>query len=609
MIAKNHHNQRSSIRVLASLLLLGWLIACAPPVEPPPTVAPQPTAAPSAEAHIAPTAESQSTAAPQPSVEPQPTAAPDEHMQAWQTVYQRETPSTGDVVDLRAVGDVMLGRYVGQAVERRGFDYPFEAFGSTLQGDLVVGNLESPLTTRDIARPGPYRLPADPIFAAALHKAGFTALSLANNHALDAGPEGLAEASAALQGVGIVPLGVGPDASSAATAQIIERNGIRIALLAFNAAPDPEDDPDEASGWGRAWLNDQALAAVADARANADVVVVLPHWGREYAPQPDAKQREWASKLVAAGADVVIGAHPHVLQPIEWIETEQRSGLVAYSLGNTIFDQPQREETSTGAVLRVLLDVQGVAVAMVAPLEIVSGQARPLTLGSAQGQTALRALGAAPPDDAWPQGWQWNDGFGTFYNVPSDTPLPLPPRHVAVDLRGNGVPVWATLDERGWLELRDGEANDAPLLWESEALNWQIRRIEPGDPNWDGRYELLMLLWKPDDMGKLRSHPFLLGWRGGHYRIIWGGSATSVAIQDLALGDLDGDGREELVVLEGGDEPGAPAETVAVWDWHGWGFELEWRSEPLQPAGRNTRLLLRDLDGDGRSEIIVALAD
>ncbi len=134
-----------------------------------------------------------------------------------------------------------------------------------------------------------------------------------------------------------------------------------------------------------------------------------------------------------------------------------------------------------------------------------------------------------------------------------DTQIAVRPRRLSVDLRGNGQPLWATLDEDGRVEVRDGEAADAPLVWQNEADSWRVMRIDAGDPNWDGRVELVLLLWKPDAQGVMRSHPFLMGWRGGHYRIIWGGSATQMPIQDLALGDLDGDGRQELAVLEGGN--------------------------------------------------------
>ncbi|NTU82697.1 MAG: hypothetical protein HGA45_25565, partial [Chloroflexales bacterium] len=172
---------------------------------------------------------------------------------------------------------------------------------------------------------------------------------------------------------------------------------------------------------------------------------------------------------------------------------------------------------------------------------------------------------------------------------------------VAADLRGDGAPLWAELDAAGVVTVRDGAAPDAPMVWSNERPGWRFTRIVAGDPNDDGRVELLMLLWQPDEAGHLRaSQPYLLGWRGGRYRIIWGGSATGAPIQDVALADLDADGRGELVVLEGGEGPGDPGDHVSVWRWHGWGFELAWRS----PLGRWGAVGLLDVDGDGAAEIV-----
>ncbi|MFL5806632.1 MAG: CapA family protein [Roseiflexaceae bacterium] len=546
--------------------------------------------------------------------------------QQWRVLYRRAGWAGGPAVDLRAVGDVMLGRYVAAVAEQRGRDYPFAAARALLAGDLAIGNLESPLTARTELRPGPYRLPADPAFAAPLQAAGFVAMSLANNHGLDAGPSGLQDASAALAMAGMLPLGARADAAAAHAPVVVVRNGLRVALLGFNDVADPQDAPDEGQGWGRAWLDDAALAAVRQARQSADLVVVLPHWGREYDPRPSDRQREWAGRLVAAGADLVVGAHPHVLQPIEMLTVGRRTGLVAYSLGNFIFDQPDRAATSTSAALRVLLDRQGVALAAAAPVEIVAGQARPLALGSAAAQLVLQALRAdaagvtasvsltPQPGATVPAGvptpaiqaWSWDGATASAVEMPPAVQLAARPRRLPVDLRGDGRPLWATLDDHGLVEVRDGPAADAPLVWHNEAADWRVTRIDAGDPDGDGRIELVLLLWKPDAAGVLRSHPFLMGWRGGHYRIIWGGSATATPIQDLALGDLNGDGRQDLAILEGGHAPGAPAQTVSVWDWHGWGFELEWRSAPLNMGGVPLGLALQDVTGDGVLEMVVA---
>ena len=99
--------------------------------------------------------------------------------------------------------------------------------------------------------------------------------------------------------------------------------------------------------------------------------------------------------------------------------------------------------------------------------------------------------------------------------------------------------------------------------------------------------------------GVLRSQPFLVGWRGGRYRVFWGGSPVGAPIHHAAIGIVN-DQRNVLVVLDQTPEPGAPAQYVTVWTWQGWNFERLWRSAP----GSYHDLLLRDLDGDGVQEII-----
>jgi poly-gamma-glutamate synthesis protein (capsule biosynthesis protein) len=517
----------------------------------------------------------------------------------WRVLYRRaDENNSAATVDLRAVGDIMLGRGVAERAQQHGDDTIFARVQPLLAGDLAIGNLESPLTDRQgPLRPGPYRMPAPAAFAQSLAAAGFDALSLANNHALDVGPAGLQDAVEALDGAGIAPLGVGPDGAAAYAPVKLQHGGIRIALLGFNAVADPEDRPDESAGWGRAWLDEAALDAVRAARTDAGVVVVIVHWGQEYADQPNADQRAWAHKLVDAGADLIIGSHPHVLQPFEVVTTEARTSVVAYSLGNFIFDQGFSHATSTSVVLRVLLDNDGVALAAAAPIEIIDGQPRPLALASESAQDVLQRLDVAQRQQAW----RWDGRNATPLDVPPDLRFAPQPQRLPVDLRGDGQPLWASLDDEGLVVVRDGAAADAPVVWRNEDAAWSITRIAAGDPNLDGRIELLLILWRPDHMGELRSHPFLLGWRGGRYRIIWGGSPPPQPIQDAALGDLDGDGQEELVVLEGGHAPGDPAENVAILRWFGWGFQREWHA----PVNGGQRLMLQDLDADGRPDLVV----
>jgi hypothetical protein len=142
----------------------------------------------------------------------------------------------------------------------------------------------------------------------------------------------------------------------------------------------------------------------------------------------------------------------------------------------------------------------------------------------------------------------------------------------AIDLTGDGRPEIIRRQRRKVEIYQDGQ-----VVWHSPP-EWQIKDLTLGDPNDDGRYELLLALEKPGPAGIMTSHPFIVGYRGGSYRLLWGGSPVSAALLEVELGDLDGYGVEELVAIER-SEDGA-ASYVTVWRWNGWGFSLVWRSPP-----------------------------
>ncbi|MGC9522657.1 MAG: hypothetical protein ACP5HG_12335 [Anaerolineae bacterium] len=145
-----------------------------------------------------------------------------------------------------------------------------------------------------------------------------------------------------------------------------------------------------------------------------------------------------------------------------------------------------------------------------------------------------------------------------------------------IDLTGDGTSETIRLSE-GKITISEKGRE----VWRSPAT-WTVVDLALGDPNDDGRYEILAAFWRADDRGTQRSQPFIIGYRQGGYRTLWGGSPIAEPIVEVALGDVDGDGAEDLVVLEAqtdADPAAAEAVTVAVWRWHGWGFSRMWRSD------------------------------
>jgi poly-gamma-glutamate capsule biosynthesis protein CapA/YwtB (metallophosphatase superfamily) len=237
--------------------------------------------------------------------------------------------SPGRAVTLVFVGDVMLGRDIATALDGDwAAAFPALSTGADVrswlaEADLAFANLESPLTTAPFVG-GRFDLRAPPEAVLALTHAGFDVVSVANNHALDGGAVGLKETLGTLERAGILAL---------TEATVHYRSHDRIALVAYCDAGRPLD-----------------LTPIDQAAARADLVVVSVHWGAEY-HDVTARQRALVRELVAAGADLIIGHGPHVLQPVE----RMGGAWVAYSLGNFLFDQPF-DDTRRGAILRIMLD-------------------------------------------------------------------------------------------------------------------------------------------------------------------------------------------------------------------------------------------------------------
>ncbi len=291
-----------------------------------------------------------------------------------------------NVVHLAAVGDIMLDRALGDALRSGDIDYPFAPIGDTLNtADYTIGNLESALGDTGQPEDKGYTFQAPPEAAEALGRAGFDVISLANNHAMDFGVEGLLEAIGILKENGIVPVGAGIDANEARRAAVLSRNDFNIAILAYVDVPieyrgfdarDWEAGPDRA---GVAWADPMVISEdVTAALETANVVVVLLHSGYEYIERPSPPQVIAAHAAVDAGASLVIGHHSHVLQPVEFYN----GGVIFYGLANFAFEDAGPPET---IILNIWIDEAGVRSIGITPI-MITGDGRPRLADDAEGQ-------------------------------------------------------------------------------------------------------------------------------------------------------------------------------------------------------------------------------
>jgi poly-gamma-glutamate synthesis protein (capsule biosynthesis protein) len=274
-------------------------------------------------------------------------------------------------VTLTCVGDVMLGRGVRRLCESRGNDYPLEHVAQQLQAsDLTFGNLESPLTGGATRFPRVNALLASPEMAPVLAEAGFDVLSLANNHAIDGRRRGLAECRRLLAAAGITPVGAGGTLAAAEEGAVITVRGLRVGFLAFSHFPYTSfvHDPDRES---IAMLNEEALRRTVPVMAErSDVVAVSFHWGQEGDRKVTSYERGLAHLAVDLGVDLVVGHHAHVRGPIE----RYRDGLIAYCLGNLVFDDDSYGGNE-GYILTCTLSSAGVTEYDALPVRVVDGQA------------------------------------------------------------------------------------------------------------------------------------------------------------------------------------------------------------------------------------------
>ncbi len=273
--------------------------------------------------------------------------------------WEGTVPTEDDTVLLAAVGDVMLGRTVEEFAGKYGVFYPFAPVARALnQADIAVGNLECAIASGGEPFPGKYyTFRAYPTLAQGLGRSGLNVMSLANNHVLDFGVAGFEETMRHLEEQGIAHLGAGANLEEAARPLIREINGIRIALVAFvSYAPPGFIAADGAPGVNYLSDLERMVQQVAEAREQADAVVVILHGGTEYSKTSNEGQRAAARTAIDAGADLVVGHHPHVLQ-----ETEiYRGRLIVYSLGDFVFDIDNLDEARDGAVLWAWIGKAGV---------------------------------------------------------------------------------------------------------------------------------------------------------------------------------------------------------------------------------------------------------
>ncbi len=340
-----------------------------------------------------------------PRAEPSPVKPP----QAASPTPEAPPPGGDREFTVLACGDILLARTPGKRAAEHGFRYLFQDVRDLVsEADIAFANLETPASYLGEPYPGKpenVTFRADPATLFGLAWAGFDVVSLANNHMTDYGPRAVAETLDYLDLLGIARCGAGRDLAEAARPAVLVRDGVTFAFLAYadpiwsvvaardlaayeratraerrlHGEPYAEPERPDASRAGFAGVASIRPRAILDdvARVRAelrpDYLFVSVHWGDEHQHIPTRAQRALGRAIIDAGAQVVLGHHPHVLQSIE----RRSGGLIVYSLGNFVFDMAADHTYETMAV-RLVLKGGALSRADVIPIRIERGSYRPV---------------------------------------------------------------------------------------------------------------------------------------------------------------------------------------------------------------------------------------
>ncbi len=529
------------------------------------------------------------------------------------TLFCFSAPSAYGKVKFCAVGDVLLDRGIRKTIEEKGLNYLFDKIKPIIsEHDLAFCNLESPLTPSNIGYPllKRYSFRGETEYVQGLIYTGFNVISVANNHTIDWDRDGFMETIRILKEHNISPVGGGKNQHEAMKPTLIKRNGLIFAFFGavsflLEGLPYLEDKP------APAYAGIEELTTQIQRINNlVDFVIVSFHWGSENQPIPNSRQVEYAHRVIDAGADLVLGHHPHVLQSIE----HYKDRFIIYSLGNFVFDnsRPHQRQTiifscefSKGQIImpkilpvtielyrpqpaskddfeEIVQRLTKLSQAFFTEIE-VSSQTAYLTGNDYKNTTAI-------PLKEWELGRKTirvytsrlelidlNTNILYVFPLKDET---LSIKHCCLVQDKQIACVYAILgdlsEERGKrlaifpIELEINRFK-TPLLDSHIHFNpWKIRA---GDVDGDGNPEILVGAWKSTRYDLVEANRLFVFNR--YQETIypkWLGSRVGFPFIDFESIDLDGDKRDELIMLETNR---AGNKRIASYTWNEFGFDQD----------------------------------
>jgi len=485
---------------------------------------------------------------------------------------KKSLPLENTELSLAAVGDVMLSRTVADKINRYGNSYPFLGVNRWLsETDVVFGNLETPLTPGRRILPNEMVFRSDPALASVLNNYNFSLLSLANNHTMNFGDEGIRSTFLSFRSAGLDYVGAGENFLAAVQPKYLESQGIKLAFLAYNDSDVvPQSYAADEETPGTVFMDVAVMTeAVRRAKQEADFVIVSIHSGQEYADQHNQRQEDFSKAAIDSGAELVIGHHPHVIQDIE----VYKGKLIFYSLGNFIFDQMWSEEVRQSLGLKIYFTPEGISRAHLYPFRI-DDYSQPVSIKGEGAEKILRRLQFNYESRGV---YMWDKEAGDFkkedlavINLIKPNPGNLY-RRLTSDLNQNGLIETLELKAGSFSIEENGQS-----LWSSPD-NWWVEDFSLADSNGDGFSDINISAWRQDQA--MLNYFMIYSLLDNKVSLIWESEALEAPVCRFLIRDFNEDGTNDFAVLEGdyNEQPECLSRNLAVWSWNGASLKNIWR--------------------------------
>lgn len=497
-------------------------------------------------------------------------------------------------ISLIAVGDIMLSRSVEAVmIKKKDFKFPFYSLSNFLNSaDITFGNLETSIIAGRPILTNEFSFRTDPKSIQGLTLAGFDILSLANNHTPNFGRAGLEKTFSVLNDAKIKYVGAGLNNNQAGAPVILEKSGIKIGFLAYtynsNIPKNYFAGPKE-PGVNPANI-EKMKKDMANLKNQVDFIVVSIHDGTEYQFIANKSQVNFAKAAIDAGANLIIGHHPHVVQNFE----KYKDGYIFYSLGNFVFDQLWSLPTQQGLALKLKISKRKINSIEFFPIKInKSFQPEFAKTNDSQNVvTRLKNKDIIFDKYTW-DGKKFIKTFGwlLIINKTSNT-------YQKIDIDNDGQAEEAVVVNKIGYIIKNNL-----VVWQTDPT-WLVENVIAGDLNNDKILEIGFSLnkqgsfgpakpfWVKENDKNISNHLFLYQWdkSTSSLKMIWGSSALDQPIIKMILGDFDCDNKNELAVLEKALSPKNNMTDLGLWRWNNFNFVNIFKSQ----VGKYSNLFVSD---------------